>query len=84
LSFTDSEKIIGSAEFNLGMYVTQIKDDNFVAKFQLGNAGNEGAGHHNNYPGAEIHLSIDINFSKLPENRVKNYSYINASNYTKV
>ena len=63
LSFTDSEEIIGVAEFNLGMYITKIQDDSFFAKFQLGDQGNQGAGHHGSYPGAEVHMQIDVKFT---------------------
>ena len=58
------------------MYITKIQDDSFFAKFQLGDKGNQGAGHHGSYPGAEVHMQIDVKFTNLPGNRPKNYSYI--------
>ena len=66
LSFTDSEELIGVADFDLSKYITKIQDDSFAAKFKLGDLGNpEGnrVGQYGKYPNSEVHLHIDVKFT---------------------
>ena len=40
LSFSETEEVIGVAEFDVGLYITSLQNASFEAKFELGDPHN--------------------------------------------